>query len=244
MPYKHEFLEVYADLAQVSDAILLVGGWVPVVYFEYLWREKQNFLKTVDIDFALTKPINNADRFNEVFNSRRYSRRHLRLGKEKPYQLLFHGKTPLDFLTDSDSSSKVKNQLMGDEIILHTVEGYHFLVADSLTVDCDGCKIRVPRPSRYISHKISVYLDNPDQRKKDIAAAYFILSRSPQRTEILNELEGLKNEKIIQANRKNLAKLCAGRSAKAVKDVKEALKLGGIDEDAGDVYAGLTKVSI
>ena len=242
MSFKHEFLEVYADLSKVSDTILLVGGWVPVVYFEYLWREKQAFLKTVDIDFALTKPITDTAKFYEIFNSRRYSRRHLRLGKEHPYQLLFHGKTPVDFLTDNHTSNAVKNKLIGGEVILNTVGNYHFLVTEFISVNCSGLNVRVPRASRYISHKLAVYLANPIQRKKDIAAVYFILSRSPQQQLILEELKMLKNEKIIRANQKKIATICKNKSAKAVMDVKEALKLGGMDEDSLDVYEVLSKL--
>ena len=48
------FLATLADLEDILDKILVVGGWCPFLYAKYLWKiPMENIPRTTDIDFGV-----------------------------------------------------------------------------------------------------------------------------------------------------------------------------------------------
>jgi hypothetical protein len=236
MSYKYPFLNVLAALGKGADKLVLVGGWVPTVYFEYLWQGRY-ILATMDVDLGIGATLH-MNPLIERRAKRGFSKKHLKMGHENPYQLIYEG-IPIDFLADKKALKKVKSQVLGNNIILNTNEGYDYLLTDTIKVTCSDIKLRTPDPARYITHKIFVYLSNHQERQRDIAVAYYCLSRSPKRDEIIQSIKKLKRTKVLQTIRKQLPAVAQSPRSAAIQDVRAVFRRAGREEPAEDVFTEL-----
>lgn len=200
---RYPFLKVLEELGQLGEDLTLVGGWVPTVYFEYLWKNQNNPFVTQDVDFALTKDIHWNGVMENLINQKHFKHRHLILGKEQPYQLLFQN-IPIDFLADANEAEYIQKKILGKGILLNATTGYQFLLKEKIPVTCDGLNFYIPQPTRYILHKMSVGLDNVLIRVHDIATAYYVWTRSPEQTEIFTEIKKLREDPVYKQLRKKL----------------------------------------
>lgn len=241
MKYKYPFLEVIADIHRVTDRIVLVGGWVPTVYFEFLWKNVSNPFLTEDIDLGLTRDIVVACPLEERLSPKKYRRRHLHLGREKPYQLML-GAIPIDFLADEKDCDVIHKKILGRGIILNASRDYDFLLARPLVVDCDNLSIRVPQPARYIIHKISVYLQNRSRRAHDAAIAYYTLSRSPVQDKIVEEIGKLKKTAVCRFVGNELPKRCENKNSSVCFDIQKLFLEAGIRETSETLFEYLKKI--
>ncbi|HEX5034603.1 MAG TPA: GSU2403 family nucleotidyltransferase fold protein [bacterium] len=244
MKFSYPFLTVLNDLNGITDELILVGGWVPTVYFEYLWKSPRDFFKTTDIDLAFpflgVKQVGSIEKeINQLSSKKPYNRKHLNLGKEKPWQLVLNSNVEIDFLADAKEADKIRERILGKDVILNESKKYDFLLKEPLEIKCEGVLVRVPQPIRYIIHKIFVYLQNKKDRKKDLATAYYCLTRSPQKDALVLELSQLHSEeilKIIEAERKHFIE---SQSTPAIRDIQSTLITLGIREDSQDILEGL-----
>ncbi len=241
MRFKYPFLEVLADIQPLTDKVVLVGGWAPTVYFEYLWKNTSTPFLTEDIDFGLTKEMTVARPLEEQFDLKKYSRKHLHLGKEKPYQLML-GDIPIDFLADKSNHDIIAKKILGRGIILNVSQGYNFLLHDSIVVRCEKLNVRVPHPARYILHKILVYLQNQKTRAHDIAIAYYTLSRSPFQNDILKEMKKLEKTATGRFVRCELPKFCENKNSSACLDIQKLFLEVGIRESPDTLFKDLQKI--
>ena len=182
-----------------------------------------------------------AQLLEEHLRHQKYRRKHLRLGKENPYQLML-GDTPIDFLADANDCATIGKRVLGRGILLNASTGYDFLLTRTITVNCANQDVRVPHPARYIIHKTSVYLENPALRAHDIAIAYYTLSRSPLQNEILEEIERLKKTAICRFVGNELPKHCENKSAPACYAIQKFLLEVGIQEASETVFDYLQKI--
>lgn len=237
MSFKYPFLKVLSDLQSKNIDPILVGGWVPTVYFEYYWKTEHQNILTNDIDLALTPEMKPKATIEESFkNNNAYKRRHLNLGKERPYKLLFEGKIPIDFLTDDKFYADIHSDVLGEGIILDHFDHYSFLTTDTISVECDGLKVRVPDLSRYIAHKLHVYFEKPRERKRDIAIAYYCLSRSPEQDGIYSNFDKIDPQNsVIQSIHSSMGDMIKSTSS-FVQDVYSVLsKEFGAYEDVESI---------
>ncbi len=239
MSYKYPFLNVLAALGKDANKLVLVGGWVPTVYFEYLWQGRY-ILATMDVDLGIDATLH-MDPLIEERTKQGFSKKHLKMGHERPYQLIYEG-IPIDFLADKKSIKKVKGQVLGDDIILNANEGYEYLLTDTINITCDSIKVRTPSPIRFITHKIFVYLSNPQERQRDIAIAYYCLSRSPERDEIIQAINKLGRTKVMQTIREELPKIMQDPKSAAIQDIRAILRRSGREEPAEDIFAELQEL--
>lgn len=229
MFFKYPFLEVLADIYPLTNKVVLVGGWVPTVYFEYLWKNASTPFLTEDIDLGLTQDIDVAYPLEQQLDLKKYRHKHLHLGKEKPYQLML-GNIPIDFLADKKNYPIINKKILGKGIILNVVYDYDFILAHSIVVNCEKLNVRVPHPARYIIHKISVYLKNSKERAHDIAIAYYTLSRSPFQDDILAEIKKLKKTTTGKFVRCELPKRCENKNSPVCLDIQKLFFEVGIEE--------------
>lgn len=242
MRFKYPFLEVLADIQPLTDKVVLVGGWAPTVYFEYLWKNTSTPFLTEDIDFGLTKDMTVARPLEEQFDFlQKYRHKHLHLGKEKPYQLML-GDIPIDFLADKTSHDIITKKILGRGIILNVSQDYNFILNDSIVVRCEKLNVRVPHPARYILHKISVYLQNQKTRTHDSAIAYYTLSRSPFQNDILAEIKKLRKTPTGRLVQRELPKLCVNKNSPACLDIQKLFLEVGIRELPDTLFRGMQKI--
>ncbi len=241
MKYKYVFLDVLSQLIPISNDIMLVGGWVPTVFFEYLWKNTDNPFVTKDVDIGLSQDISLDKTIESEIDHSRFKHKHLRLGHDRPYQLLYNS-IPIDFLADEDSIQMISEKVLGQGILINPAKDYKFLFEDCIEVDCDEFRIKVPHPARYILHKMQVYFSNKDYRKKDIAVSYYTLSRTPNQKEILNEMHKLKESAAYLDVVRNLVRYAKNNDSFAVLDIQNAFSEIGIYEDASDILSVLEKM--
>jgi hypothetical protein len=129
---------------------------------------------------------------------------------------------------------------LGAGIILHATPHYRFLLEDKISVSCDGVSFSVPRPVRYILHKISVGLQNLNLRSHDIATAYYVLTRSPVQKTILDELRALQKDSFYKEFRKQLASSLNNPGLGLTRKVVAHLQEMGMGEDENDVKEDLS----
>ena len=238
MNCKYPFLKLLHELGPLSTALTLVGGWVPTVYFEYLWKNQNSPFVTEDIDFALNKDIVWNQTLEKQIDQQHFKHRHLCMGKERPYQLLFEN-TPIDFLVDERDAKHVQESILGSGIILHATPDYRFLLENKLQVSCEGFVFHVPHPARYILHKTSVGLENLRFRSHDIATAYYVLTRSPEQNVIFKELKTLRKDAFYVLLRKQLSEVLDDPKLGLANKVVSHLREVGVNEDENDVRTDL-----
>lgn len=247
MPFKYPFLTIINDLNPLTKSLVLVGGWVPTVYFEYLWRSPREFFKTEDVDLALSpstlKDYRSIEKEIDLLSVKgHYSRKHLELGKEKPWQLIFESSIPIDFLADPKDIKKIRDKILGKDIILNESQEYHYLLESPLQVKCEGILVRVPQPVRYITHKNFVYLQDRAERKKDLATAYYCLTRSPDPDALFAELSLQKSASIMKFIKKQKDLFIESQTAPAIRDVQKSLGTIGVHEEAEDILQAFQRL--
>jgi hypothetical protein len=236
MPYKYPFLEILAELDQHNIHPILVGGWVPTVYFEYLWKTQHKNIPTKDIDFAISAHQKTKIPIEKVLTSTNYTHRHLKTGHLKPYQLIFQGKVPIDFLADKKHADYIHQLVVGKGLLLNVMTEYDFLLDDCISVCCDKLTIKVPAPERYILHKLQVYLERPKTRKKDLAMAYFVLSRSSEQDNIIKKAHKLRSNNTANKIIKKLFQKQPTPTSDFVSDIINSLSIDfGIIEEPSTI---------
>ncbi len=242
MSYKYPFLDVLADAQEATGDLVLVGGWAPTVYFEYLWAGPPPLLKTGDIDFGIHQAMRVKKPLPNVFDGSRYKEKHEEIGKLTPYQLIFGGKMKLDFICDEEDTAFARKQILENKIVLSEFPSYRFLLKDYCTVDCDGIAVNVPQPARYIAHKIWVYFDEPEERAQDITAAYYCLTRSPRSDDIYQEIRAIKDETVVTTMSARLADQKLTKDAPVIIAVESGLRDIGDEESRSVIHRKLKQL--
>lgn len=238
MSYKYPFLDVYKNLSQVIPDLVLVGGWVPTVYFEYEWKVNAYPIQTRDVDIGLSPNVKIKKKLvSQSIDSSQYTQKHFQLGKLTPYQVIYQGKIPVDFLSDPEDIKHVQSLVLGNDILLHPSTHYRFLLEKVMTVVCEGLKIRVPQMVRYIIHKIHVYLQNPQTRQRDMATVFYCLSRSPRNKEIKDEIISLKKSDVfVKKTMNQLSQVCNSKDSRVILEIKKILSGIGMIEENENIF--------
>lgn len=100
--FESDFFGVLADLEEYLPELTLVGGWVPYIYANFLWRNPAaRPVFTSDVDWGVD-PVGTRPHMKTVFevlSALKYSERHLEIGKMEPVVFYRKNKTRLDFIT-------------------------------------------------------------------------------------------------------------------------------------------------
>lgn len=192
------FFCVLDDLNEYLDDLTLVGGWLAYVYPRYLWHNfNVNPVTTLDIDFGVRQ---NQNRVHEktifqILSNLDYTERHIDINRMYPVVLFKEGKIRIDFISATDISKDIVEQLIGNQISLNKLPDFEFLLKNLKKIDVRNKKtdksysILCPKPSAFIYHKAAVFVDREDELKqaKDLFYIYFILRYSPDLDVILKE---------------------------------------------------------
>lgn len=240
MSYKHPFLEVLSELGEDSEKLVLVGGWVPIVYFQYLWSS-EFFMRTNDIDFGVASRTVLDPKFEQHINLNHYKKRHLKIGHLKPYQLLFKD-SPVDFLTDEKYEKRVRRHVLGNNVLINTNPGYEYVLEDTITIQCEDVLVRVPHPARYITHKIQVYLNNLQKRQRDIAMAYYCYTKDPVKKAVREYRDQIRQTDVVRAVREGLPGLIQDTRGLAIQDTIKIFRTYGRTEPPVDIRNHLSEL--
>jgi len=211
------FFEVLQDLKDYLDDLTLVGGWLPYVYSKFLWHNLEvQAVTTVDIDFGFdgNKIKPHSKTIFEVLSSLNYKERHLYIGKMYPVVLYKHGEIPIDFITSPKTKDKLIKELVGRQIIINKIDKFDFLLENRIPIKVraergkTSYKIQCPKPSAFLYHKGSIFIDREEELKqaKDLHYMYFILRYVPDLDIVLSEVAEYKKKGNFVSVSKNIKK--------------------------------------
>ncbi|MBN1274224.1 MAG: hypothetical protein JXB26_18330 [Candidatus Aminicenantes bacterium] len=219
------FFSVLNDLKEYLEHLTLVGGWIPYIYSNSLWKKKSiKIITTVDIDFGFGE-IQGAKKKKTIFDKLStldYSERHTEIGKMYPVVLYKAGKIPVEFITYPEISRNTIDNLIGRQININIVERFDFLLNHRCKVNISDDRRKVkygiycPRPSAFLYHKGATFLDREDELKqaKDLHYMYFILRHAPDEDKILEEVEQYRDKGYFLDTPENLYKYFNRKTSK------------------------------
>lgn len=197
------FFSVLEDLKEYSEDLTLVGGWLPYIYSNHLWKDiRSKPITTVGIDFGFgnTRRKRKQKTIFEKLSSLDYTERHVEIGKIYPVVLYKRGKIPVEFITYPEVARDSLERLVGRQIYVNKVIRFDFLLRNRIPVivkdkrQKSGYKIYCPKPSAFLYHKGATFLDREDDRKqaKDLHYMYFIIRYAPEKELIFREAKEYK----------------------------------------------------
>lgn len=212
---EHIFFSVLEDLKDFLGDLTLVGGWMPYIYSNYVWKNYvQNPVTTVDIDFGLNDSISRdySKTIFQTLSSLSYSERHSRMDRMFPVVLYKEGKVPVEFITYPEAKRDIVEKLLGEQMQVNKLDKFDFLMKHTVSVHVQakeqnkGYIINCPKPSAFLYHKGATFIDreNEDKQAKDLYYMYFILRYTPGIDMILKEVAQYKQEGHFKEVSKNL----------------------------------------
>jgi len=154
--------------------VILVGSWC--IYFYRSYFENPSYvtsIRTSDIDFLVPVPVklkNPEDMFS-LIEDLGYIRA---FAGQKGYVKFSHPELTIEFLVPELGRGTDKPYpipMLG--INAQPLRYLNFLQENTIVLDFEGMKIRVPHPAAYALHKSIIFKRraNPDKRERDIEGA-------------------------------------------------------------------------
>ncbi|MFA6599643.1 MAG: GSU2403 family nucleotidyltransferase fold protein [Candidatus Omnitrophota bacterium] len=217
------FFAVLGDLKDYLPDLTIVGGWMPYVYSNFLWKNSvKRPVTTVDIDFGVDAPRNSRypKTIFKMLSGLDYTERHPRMDRMFPVVLLKE-RIPVEFITDPAVDITAVEALVGVEMQINKIEKFDFLLKHrcSITVQAPRGKgpygLNCPTPAAFLYHKAATFIDrmNKEKQAKDLYYMYFILRYAPDINAILKEISQFSKEGYFQSVSENLAKFFEGVSS-------------------------------
>ncbi len=193
---KSAFFNVLEDLTDYLPDLTLVGGWIPYIYSNYLWKKRiQNPVTTVDIDFGVDHKIgrNYSRTIFDVLSSLGYKEHHPKIDRMFPV-VLYKDNIPVEFITYPHADIKAVEQMVGEQVQIDRVKDFDFLIKNRISIIIrikkKSCLLNCPKPSAFLYHKgeTFIYRENKEKQAKDLYYMYFILRFTPDLKMILEEV--------------------------------------------------------
>ncbi|MGA1825025.1 MAG: GSU2403 family nucleotidyltransferase fold protein [bacterium] len=153
--------KVVNDISVYLSDLTLVGGWLPYIYSNYLWKTKiRNPIVTVDIDFGVDQTVGGdySKTIFETLSRLDYKERHLKLDRMFPV-VLYKEKVPVEFITYPAVDIKAIEKMVGTEMQINKIEKFDFLLHHRVSVIIKNKKgdktytLNCPKPSTFLYHK-------------------------------------------------------------------------------------------
>lgn len=189
------FFNVLGDIREYLPDLTLVGGWMPYLYSNYLWKTNvRNPVITVDIDFGVDQAVSRdySKTIFETLSSLGYKERHPQMDRMIPV-VLYKEKVPVEFITYPTADIKIIEKMVGRQVQINKIEKFDFLLKHRITINVKVGKknysLNCPKPSAFLYHKGATFIDreNIEKRAKDLYYMYFILRYGPDVAVVLQE---------------------------------------------------------
>lgn len=227
---ERSLLKVLEDLRGYLPYLVLIGGWVPYVYRNYLWKEQVDkpYL-TADIDIGVRMNIENfqQDSIYKRLAELQYSQRYLGNGKAYPvvpeFKLTKEAvPIPVEFVCGKDISEDYLRKLVGSQILVSKVEYFEMILENVVGIEIKGettfIEVFIPSPENYVFHKLLTFSLRPDHVKmrKDLYYVYYVLRFSPDPASLLSHLSKFKNRPEYKIARENVDRFFSHRLSEGV----------------------------
>lgn len=224
------FFKVLEDLRDYLPYLVIVGGWVPYLYRNYLWKgEVDKPYLTADIDIGIRTKIENFQQTSiyKRFTELQYSERHLSLGKAYPVvpEVKLNNSAvpiPVEFISGKDVSEDYLRRVVGPEILVNKLEYFEIILENVIKIKIKGktasIDVSIPCPENYIFHKLLTFPLRPDQIKmrKDLYYVYYILRFIPNSVSLLRNVSKFKHRSECKTARENVDRFFSNRLSEGV----------------------------
>lgn len=202
------FEKVLHDLKDFLPYLVLVGGWVPFLYSQCVWKIRYKPVVTADIDFGFQDiPYKGKTTIASKIKQQNYGEHHVDMGRMVPFvpiARLGKGniKADVEFITSPETSDEVKEKLVGREIKINTIEDFEILLQSPALIKVKGLSVQVPNTAIFTLHKFLTFAarGKAEKRLKDLYYAYFMLFFSPEKEKLTSDISHLMKN-IKQGNR-------------------------------------------
>ena len=234
------FFSVLEDISDYLPDLTLVGGWMPYVYSNYLWKTAvRNAVTTVDIDFGVDQSVSKdySKTIFETLSSLNYSERHLKMDRMFPV-VLYKEKVPVEFITYPSVDIKAIEKMVGQQMQINKIEKFDFLLQHRMSIGIQVKKknylLNCPKPSAFLYHKGATFIDreNKEKQAKDLYYMYFVLRYAPNVDEILKEVLQYKKKGYLPSVTDNINKFFERVSSQGCLLIEQE---NGTDEYIHDV---------
>lgn len=208
------FFNVLEDISDYLPDLTLVGGWVPYIYSNYLWKTSvRNPVTTVDIDFGVDQIVvgDYSKTIFETLSSLDYKERHLKMDRLFPI-VLYKEKIPVEFITYPAVEIKAVEKMVGQQIQINKIDKFDFLLKHRISINIPAKKksylLNCPKPAAFLYHKGATFIDreNKEKQAKDLYYMYFILRYAPDVDEVLKEVSQYKEKGYLTSVTDNVNK--------------------------------------
>ncbi|HMQ11016.1 MAG TPA: GSU2403 family nucleotidyltransferase fold protein [Oligoflexia bacterium] len=204
-------LQTLKDLKPFLSHLVLVGGWVPYIYSQYVWKLSHIPRGTADIDFGLKDiTYKGKSTIAHKLKQKQYGEHHINMGKLRPYiPVAKHGDERADVEFITSANPETFKSLVGKDIKINQIENFDLLLEKPLRMPIEGLNIQIPRPSIFIFHKLLTFVERQGQfkREKDLYYAYFMLLFHSDNEQVSQEIKQLilkkPQGKTVEKNIKN-----------------------------------------
>ncbi len=194
------------DLKEFLPNLVLVGGWVPYVYRQFIWKDVVVLPHhTTDIDFGVRQdPIKPGETVYERLAMLGYPEKHIQMDRLFPIVPLIKAHKgmpplPLEFLCDEKTPLKKIHKVTGEQIKVNQLVYFNILLSDIITAKIDTkatmVEVNIPSESIFIFHKLITFQERKNIQKiaKDVYYAYYMLRFSPNIRMILSDFKKYHN---------------------------------------------------
>jgi len=224
------FFKVLEDLRNYLPYLVVVGGWVPYLYRNYLWKgEADKPYLTADIDIGIKTKIRDfrQDSIYKRLTKLQYSERHVSIGKAYPVvpEVKLNNSAipiPVEFISGKDVSEHYLKKLVGSEILVNKLEYFEIILEDTVKIKTEAktssIEIFIPSPENYIFHKLLTFPRRPDQTKmrKDLYYVYYVLRFIPNSVSLLRNISKFKHRPECKTARENVDRFFLNRLSEGV----------------------------
>jgi len=196
------FEKVLHDLKDFLPYLVLVGGWVPFLYSQYVWKIRHKPVATVDIDFGFQDiPYKGKITIASRIRQQNYGEHHFDMGRLYPFVPIAqlgksNIKADVEFITSPETSKEIKEKLVGKEIKINTIEDFEILLQSPTSIKVRGLPVQVPNAAVFTLHKFLTFAvrEKTEKRLKDLYYAYFMLFFSPEKEKLTADISQLMRE--------------------------------------------------
>ena len=210
------FLDTLSALDESLDKIIIVGGWCPYLYTNYLWQRRiPNIPTTTDIDLGVMET--GAKRFDltvyDKLKKAGFQVERLYEREEEPIEFVYKKKElelKVEFITSFETSDDTLNRFLGSKLACNRIEAFEVLLEDPIQISIKhlgkNMSVSIPKPETFLFHKgISFVMRSDDfKRDKDLFYVYFVLKFAPDQKTLLESIARFKKHEYFKSFKQNL----------------------------------------
>jgi len=212
----HALRDTLAALDQTLEKLVLVGGWIPFIYCNYLWKAPALDIPfTTDIDLGVpeTGPLRYALTVFQRLKEAGLAMEPIYKKEKVPIQFIYKKsglQVPIDFITSHDTSEDTRNRFLGTEVAWNRIDAFEVVLTSPLRLNIrlEGREflVNVPVPAAFFFHKGIIFASRSDDYKKakDLYTVFWGLKFCPDQQKLIKEILHFQEHEYFETFQSNL----------------------------------------